>query len=60
MEPFEIVKLLKKVDVDPNIHSVLTLDYLTGIDSLDRGNQPTEEEWYAMGLIEGLIEGGDK
>jgi len=58
MEPYKIIEMLQKADVDPNIHSVLTLDYLTGIDSLDKGNQPTEEEWYAMGLVEGLIEGG--
>lgn len=58
MEPYEIVEMLKRADVDPRIHSALTIDYLTGIDSLDKGNQPAEHEWYAMGLVEELIEGG--
>jgi len=58
MEPFEIIEMLKKTNVDPNLHSIIALDYLIGTDSVDKGNQPTADEWYAMGLVEGLIEGG--
>jgi len=60
MEPFEIVELLKKADIDPDVHSIIAIDYMTGMAALDGGTQPDEFEWYAMGLVESLIEGGHK
>lgn len=58
MEPYKIVEMLQRADVDPDVHSIIAIDYLTGIAALDAGKQPDEFEWYAMGLVEGLIEGG--
>jgi len=58
MEPFKIIEMLKKTNVDPNLHTIIALDYIIGSSHLEDGEQLTEGEWYALGLVESLIEEG--
>lgn len=58
MEPYAIIELLKNSGVDSNLHTIIALDYIIGSSHLEDGKQLTEGEWYALGLVEGLIEGG--
>jgi hypothetical protein len=58
MEPNKIIELLKGTDVDSSLHTIIALDYIIGSSHLENGKQLTEDEWYALGLVEGLIEGG--
>jgi len=58
MEPNKIIELLKGTDVDSNLHTIIALDYIIGSSHLEDGKQLTEGEWYALGLVESLIEEG--
>jgi len=59
MEPYKIVEMLQQAGVDPELHSIIAIDYMMGIQALEAGEQPSEGEWEAMGLVEEIVEGKD-